>query len=79
MALCGRKIERELTAEEYQRKLLLDSIVDKLRTNFAQIEMTQAYYEQLLCMLQLSTHSISSKLDIIDAFMRQLAQTKLTL
>jgi len=30
-------------------------------------------------MLQLSTHSISSKIETIDAFMRQLAQTKLTL
>jgi hypothetical protein len=58
---------------------LLDSIVDKLRNNAAQIETTHAYYEQLLCMLQLSTNSISSKIETIDAFMRQLAQTKLTL
>ena len=30
-------------------------------------------------MLQLSTNSISSKIETIDAFMRQLAQNKLTL
>lgn len=44
MALCGRRIEKELTPEEYERKLLIDSIVERLRINAGQVELNQAYY-----------------------------------
>jgi hypothetical protein len=57
----------------------VDSVVDRLRTNIGEVEANEAYYEQLLSMVELSAHSIVRRIEAVDAFIRRLAQTKLQL
>lgn len=52
VALCGRKIEKELSPSEFDRKMQICSAVSEMKGSVEQVESTISLYKQLTELLE---------------------------
>lgn len=76
VALCGRKIEKQLTAEEQQRKGIIDGISSELGNCIEEVKMNQGLFSKLQEYAEEVALPLQSRLGEIEDTIDELGEVK---